>query len=155
MMKKDMHTIREQLINFFKLINLPGDVTIELDESSTNTQYKIAVGENTFIGFYPEGSENIFTLSLIDTQKEISSGLEVNYIEAFTFYADTMLPYQFIIYQYPQTQTVYLLDEDSYHKGDIYYRNSCPCGHGMASHFKIDKAVFTSEVVPDISILLK
>jgi len=147
---KEITTLQERLSNFLSSININGAVTVE----QNGNDYVVRVeGYEPFYAFTPDQRENLFTLQLINNQKELESGINVDYIEAVVFLADTMTPYQFIIYQYPQSQTTYLIDEGDKKKGEIWYSNSCPCDHG-STNFRIEKAVFTSEVA-DLSKLLE
>jgi len=149
-MQKNISTLREQFSNFLSSININGAVTVE---ENGNDFIVHVEGYEPLYAFTPDQSKNLFTLQLVNKQKELESGINVDYIEAVVFLADTMTPYQFIIHQYPQSQTTYLIDEGDKKKGEIWYSNSCPCGHG-STNFRIEKAVFTSEVA-DISKLLE
>ena len=71
----------------------------------------------------------------------------VDYIEAFVFFTKDFLPYQFIIYEYPQMQTLYLMDDDHFKKGTLQYEVNCPCS-GQRDVRNIDTPAFTSDIEP-------
>lgn len=152
-MEKLQHDeLREHLKNFLPLININSE-TLNITENEDGS-YTIKAGtEHQYTGFYPAKENNsFFTLSIINDQKKLKSGISVEYIEAFIFFTKDFRPYKFVIYQEPQTQTTYLVDDGCYHKGEIAYHNNCPCSTG-GMQIKIDKPVLVSEQV-DLAKLL-
>lgn len=146
MEKLQTDELREHLKNFLPLININSE-TINITENEDGS-YTIKAGtEHQYTGFYPAKENNsFFTLSIINSQKELESGISVDYIEAFVFFTKGFIPYQFVIHQYPQTQTIYLTEDETFQKGEIVYQNNCPCGAG-AGRFKIETPTLVSKLV--------
>lgn len=123
---EDLEFLRQKLGDFFKKINICGNVTIS--HSDGIDEYKITVeGSETepFLGFYPQSTENCFTLFLIDKLIR-PNGIDIAYIEAIRFETNNFTPTQYIVIQDNERQIVYLQDDkDGNKKGDIsYFRQS-------------------------------
>ena len=145
--KLELTELRDKLTEFLNKIGLSGTAEITLDEDEI---YKIKFGEHTFSGFYPDVPDPVFTLQLISTTKVLPTDLEVDYIEAFVFRIKDFVPSEFIIHQYPQTQT-YFITDGKYEKGKIFYETFCPCT-GCISGMEFEEVAFESEII-DISRL--
>ena len=152
MEKLQINELREHLINFFPLIN-PNTNTVNISENEDGS-YNIDIGNgHLYTGFYPKSENNsIFTLLIVNGKKELSSGIDVDYIEGFIFFTKGFIPYKFVIHQYPQTQTIYLTEDGQFNKGEIIYQNNCPCG-AESSKFTLEKPALVSESV-DLAKLL-
>lgn len=139
----EINELRDKLTAFLNKVGISGsaDVTINDKEDA----YIIKIGEHTFIGFYPQ-EENIFTLQIINSYKELPTDINVDYIEAFVFDARTFIPLEFIIYQYPQSQTYYINDEKNFKKGMLIYETACPFSGGVST-MEFAKPVFESEII--------
>lgn len=139
----EINELRDKLTAFLNKVGISGsaDVTINDKEDA----YIIKIGEHTFIGFYPQ-EENIFTLQIINSYKELPTDINVDYIEAFVFDARTFIPLEFIIYQYPQSQTYYLNDGEKFKKGMLLYETACPFSGGVST-MEFAKPVFESEII--------
>lgn len=139
----EINELRDKLTAFLNKVGISGsaDVTINDKEDA----YIIKIGEHTFIGFYPQ-EENIFTLQIINSYKELPTDINVDYIEAFVFDARTFIPLEFIIYQYPQSQTYYINDGEKFKKGMLLYETACPFSGGVST-MEFAKPVFESEII--------
>lgn len=146
------YILKKKLKPIFELVGINGDITIKTRMDEQGYFYTINVGnEHEFIAFYPdEIKEDLLTITLVDRPKELESGFKVQYTEALILKAKGYVPYKFVIYKEPQTQTIYLHADKDYKKGDITYRNSC--GYGGCFGF-LDEPTFTSDLV-DLSKLL-
>ena len=138
----ELTNLRNKLTEFFNKVKLTGTAEITPNEDGS---YTIKIGTYTFSGFSPEGYDSIFTLQLLNTTKILPTDLEVDYIEAIIFSKNDFVPLEFLIHQYPQTQT-YFINNGTYKKGTIYYENFCPCT-GCISAMKFEKPVFESEII--------
>ena len=139
----DINELREKLTDLLNKVGVPGCADVTYDDKTD--EYIVKIGENEFKAFYPE-KENTFTLQLINSYKELPTGINVDYIEAFCFTVkdDAFVPSEFVIYQYPQLQTILLVDNKSLEKGTIIYENSCSCGGSIRI---FEEPVFESDVI--------
>lgn len=139
----DINELREKLTNLLNKVGVPGCADVTYDDKTD--EYIVKIGENEFKAFYPE-KENTFTLQLINSYKELPTGINVDYLEAFIFTVkdDVLVPSEFIIYQYPQSQTILLADSSNFEKGTIIYENTCSCG---GSFRVFQEPVFESDVI--------
>lgn len=109
--KLKINELRDKLTEFLNKVGISGSADVTINDKED--EYIIKIGEHTFTGFYPQ-KENIFTLQIINSYKELPTDINVDYIEAFVFDARTFIPLEFIIYQYPQSQTYYINDEKNF-----------------------------------------
>ena len=144
----DINELREKLTNLLNTVGVPGCADVTYDDKTD--EYIVKIGENEFKAFYPE-KENTFTLQLINSYKELPTGINVDYIEAFVFDARTFIPLEFIIYQCPQSQTYYINDEENFKKGMLIYETACPYSGGVST-MEFAKPVFESEII-DFEVL--
>ena len=121
----EVNTLQEKLTEFLNNIGISGPA--EITEDTENNTYTVKIDNYKFFGFYPSTDNSLFTLQVVRGDKELPSGMFVDYIEAFVFFSKDFLPYQFIIYEYPQMQTLYLMDDDHFKKGTLQYEVNCPC----------------------------
>lgn len=141
----EVNTLQEKLTEFLNNIGISGPA--EITEDTENNTYTVKIDNYKFCGFYPSTDNSLFTLQVVRGNKELPSGMFVDYIEAFVFFTKDFLPYQFIIYEYPQMQTLYLMDDDHFKKGTIQYEVNCPCS-GQRDVRNIDTPAFTSDIEP-------
>ena len=144
----DINELREKLTNLLNTVGVPGCADVTYDDKTD--EYIVKIGENEFKAFYPE-KENTFTLQLINSYKELPTGINVDYIEAFVFDARTFIPLEFIIYQCPQSQTYYINDGEKFKKGMLLYETACPFSGGVST-MEFAKPVFESEII-DFEVL--
>ena len=144
----EINELRDKLTAFLNKVGISGSADVNLNDE--DDYYTVKIGKHTFIGFYPQ-EENIFTLQIINSYKEIPTDINVDYIEAFVFDAKTFIPLEFIIYQYPQSQTYYINDEENFKKGMLIYETACPYSGGVST-MEFAKPVFESEII-DFEVL--
>lgn len=138
-----INELRDKLTAFLNKVGISGSADVNLNNE--DDYYTVKIGKHTFIGFYPQ-EENIFTLQIINSYKELPTDINVDYIEAFVFDAKTFIPLEFIIYQYPQSQTYYINDEENFKKGMLIYETACPYSGGVST-MEFAKPVFESELI--------
>lgn len=144
--KIDLNELRDKLTEFLNRFGITGNAEIT---STENDVYTIKFGDHTFAGFYPLDDNSLFTVQIVNSEKELPTELTVPYIEAFVFYVDGFVPYEFVIHQYPQTQTYFIAD-GLLPKGTIFYETFCPhtrCASGMVSGMKFQEPVFESDLI--------
>lgn len=141
--KLKINELRDKLTEFLNKVGISGSADVTINDKED--EYIIKIGEHTFTGFYPQ-KENIFTLQIINSYKELPTDINVDYIEAFVFDARTFIPLEFIIYQYPQSQTYYINDEKNFKKGMLIYETACPYSGGVST-MEFAKPVFESELI--------
>lgn len=139
----EINELRNKLTAFLNKVGISGSADVNLNNE--DDYYTVKIGKHTFIGFYPQ-EENIFTLQIINSYKELPTDINVDYIEAFVFDAKTFIPLEFIIYQYPQSQTYYINDEENFKKGMLIYETACPYSGGVST-MEFAKPVFESELI--------
>ena len=139
----EINELRDKLTAFLNKVGISGSADVNLNDE--DDYYTVKIGKHTFIGFYPQ-EENIFTLQIINSYKELPTDINVDYIEAFVFDAKTFIPLEFIIYQYPQSQTYYINDEENFKKGMLIYETACPYSGGVST-MEFAKPVFESEII--------
>ena len=139
----EINELRDKLTAFLNKVGVSGSADVNLNNE--DDYYTVKIGKHTFIGFYPQ-EENIFTLQIINSYKELPTDINVDYIEAFVFDARTFIPLEFIIYQYPQSQTYYINDEENFKKGMLIYETACPYSGGVST-MEFAKPVFESEII--------
>lgn len=139
----EINELRDKLTAFLNKVGISGSADVNLNDE--DDYYTVKIGKHTFIGFYPQ-EENIFTLQIINSYKELPTDINVDYIEAFVFDARTFIPLEFIIYQYPQSQTYYINDEKNFKKGMLIYETACPYSGGVST-MEFAKPVFESEII--------
>lgn len=144
----EINELRDKLTAFLNKVGISGSADVNLNNE--DDYYTVKIGKHTFIGFYPQ-EENIFTLQIINSYKELPTDINVDYIEAFVFDAKTFIPLEFIIYQYPQSQTYYINDEENFKKGMLLYETACPFSGGVST-MEFAKPVFESEII-DFEVL--
>ena len=144
----EINELRDKLTAFLNKVGISGSADVNLNDE--DDYYTVKIGQHTFIGFYPQ-EENIFTLQIINSYKELPTDINVDYIEAFVFDAKTFIPLEFIIYQYPQSQTYYINDEENFKKGMLIYETACPYSGGVST-MEFAKPVFESEII-DFEVL--
>ncbi len=144
----EINELRDKLTAFLNKVGISGSADVNLNDE--DDYYTVKIGKHTFIGFYPQ-EENIFTLQIINSYKELPTDINVDYIEAFVFDAKTFIPLEFIIYQYPQSQTYYINDEENFKKGMLIYETACPYSGGVST-MEFAKPVFESEII-DFEVL--
>ena len=144
----EINELRDKLTAFLNKVGISGSADVNLNDE--DDYYTVKIGKHTFIGFYPQ-EENIFTLQIINSYKELPTDINVDYIEAFVFDAKTFIPLEFIIYQYPQSQTYYINDEENFKKGILIYETACPYSGGVST-MEFAKPVFESEII-DFEVL--
>ena len=139
----EINELRDKLTAFLNKVGISGSADVNLNNE--DDYYTVKIGKHTFIGFYPQ-EENIFTLQIINSYKELPTDINVDYIEAFVFDAKTFIPLEFIIYQYPQSQTYYINDEENFKKGMLIYETACPYSGGVST-MEFAKPVFELELI--------
>lgn len=139
----EINELRNKLTAFLNKVGISGSADVNLNNE--DDYYTVKIGKHTFIGFYPQ-EENIFTLQIINSYKELPTDINVDYIEAFVFDAKTFIPLEFIIYQYPQSQTYYINDGEKFKKGMLLYETACPFSGGVST-MEFAKPVFESEII--------
>ena len=139
----EINELRDKLTAFLNKVGISGSADVNLNDE--DDYYTVKIGKHTFIGFYPQ-EENVFTLQIINSYKELPTDINVDYIEAFVFDARTFIPLEFIIYQYPQSQTYYINDEKNFKKGMLIYETACPFSGGVST-MEFAKPVFESEII--------
>lgn len=139
----DVNELREKLTELLNKVGIPGNAEVTYDDKVD--EYTVEIGEKSFKAFYPEKADT-FTLQLVSGYKELPTGINVDYIEGFVFTVkdDVLVPSEFIIYQYPQSQTILLADSSNFEKGTIIYENTCSCG---GSFRVFQEPVFESDVI--------
>lgn len=146
----EINELRDKLTEFLNKVGLSGNADVTWND--TDDEYIIKIGEHNFTGFYPQ-KKNIFTLQIINSYVMLPTDINVDYIEAFVFDAKTFIPLEFIIYQYPQSQTYYINDEENFKKGMLIYETACPYSGGVST-MEFAKPVFESEII-DFELLKK
>lgn len=146
------YKLQKNLAPVFELVGISGNVTVKPKKDADGEFFVIKVGDTyEFTAFSPVGHTNSpLSITLVEMAKELESGIRVNYTETLVLTPDTYTPFKFVIHQYPQTQTTYLMDDTYNQKGDITYRNSC---HWGGSFMILDTPVFNSKLV-DLSRIL-
>lgn len=139
----EINELRDKLTAFLNKVGISGSADVNLNDK--DDYYTVKIGKHTFIGFYPQ-EENIFTLQIINSYKELPTDINVDYIEAFVFDARTFIPLEFIIYQCPQSQTYYINDGEKFKKGMLLYETACPFSGGVST-MEFAKPVFESEII--------
>ena len=140
----EINELRDKLTAFLNKVGISGSADVNLNDE--DDYYTVKIGKHTFIGFYPQENNIIFTLQIVSSSKELPTGINVDYIEAFVFDAKTFIPLEFIIYQYPQSQTYYINDEENFKKGMLIYETACPYSGGVST-MEFAKPVFESELI--------
>lgn len=92
----EINELRDKLTAFLNKVGISGSADVNLNDE--DDYYTVKIGKHTFIGFYPQ-EENIFTLQIINSYKELPTDINVDYIEAFVFDAKTF--YSFRIHHLP------------------------------------------------------
>lgn len=139
----EINELRDKLTAFLNKVGISGSADVTINDKED--EYIIKIGEHTFIGFYPQENNIIFTLQIVNSSKELPTGIEVDYIEAFVFTVKNFIPLKFIIYQYPQSQTYYINDGE-FKKGMLLYETACPFSGGVST-MEFAKPVFESEII--------
>lgn len=137
--------LQKNLTKFLNNIGISG--IAEITENLENDTYIVKIDGYKFCGFYPNTDNSFFTLQMVKSYKELPSGLFVDYIEAFVFFTKGFLPFQFVIHEDPQTQILYLMDDDHYKKGNILYKVICP-HNGRINICNLDTPAFISDIEP-------
>lgn len=149
--RMELVDLRKRIEEFLRSVQLSHE-PVEISEDSENDRLSISAGELRLKGLYPTMYNDVFTIYLIDGTKKLDSGIDVEYIEAIVLKTADFSPYQYIIYQYPQTQTTYLADDGEHKKGTILYHNNCPHGCGSCD-MELDTPIMKPEAI-DLSKLL-
>ena len=139
----EINELRDKLTEFLNKVGISGCADVTYDKKID--EYLIKIGKNEFKAFYPE-KENTFTLQLVDTYKELPTGINVDYIEGFIFSVKNgcVVPSEFVVYQYPQSQTILLADSSNFKKGTIIYENTC----SYSESFRVfQEPVFESDII--------
>lgn len=140
----EINELRDKLTAFLNKVGISGSADVNLNDE--DDYYTVKIGKHTFIGFYPQENNIIFTLQIVNSSKELPNGIEVDYIEAFVFTVKDFIPSEFIIYQYPQSQTYYINDGEKFKKGMLLYETACPFSGGVST-MEFAKPVFESEII--------
>lgn len=140
----EINELRDKLTAFLNKVGISGSADVNLNNE--DDYYTVKIGKHTFIGFYPQENNIIFTLQIVNSSKELPTGIEVDYIEAFVFTVKDFIPLEFIIYQYPQSQTYYINDGEKFKKGMLLYETACPFSGGVST-MEFAKPVFESEII--------
>ena len=133
-----------------RLFGYEGKVTIEDGESPDEWLIRHPSFDYPFVGIQSK-VDDMFTVVTMDHRYKDLYGQDRKHKEGIVFFAPSMTPIYYSIFNEPEYQRVMINDFLKRKKGDIVYSNSCVSG-SYRQHTLV-KPIFESEVFDILDII--